>query len=136
MMLLADASVWSLALRRRHGAPFNQVELRMRDELAESIRGGRVAMVGPIRQELLSGIGDKAQFQETKIALGAFRDEPLGTPDYEEAARLHNICRRQGLQCGPVDILILAVARRRSWHVSTNDAAMMRCMEALATEPA
>ncbi len=133
-MLLADTSVWSLALRRRSGSPLTEAEERLRDGLAETIQSGLVAMIGPIRQELLSGIKDTAQFERIKVALEAFRDEAIDRADYEEAARLYNLCRAKGLQCGPVDILIIAVARRRKWRISTNDAAMTRCLEALTLE--
>jgi len=86
-------------------------------------------MIGPIRQELLSGIKESAQFEKVKKALGPFRDEAVETLDYEEAARLFNLCRSYGVECGPVDILFCAVARRRKWDVLTNDAVMKRCLE-------
>lgn len=133
MMLLADTSVWSLALRRSHGAALNAIEEGLRDELAEAIRIGGVVMVGPIRQELLSGIREQSQFEKLRVALQAFRDESLETSDYEEAARLYNACRGRGMECGPMDMLLLAVASRRKWKISTNDNAMKRCLEATAS---
>ena len=59
MKVLVDTSVWSLALRRSlpHAGP----EVL---ELIELIREVRVLMIGPIRQELLSGVKNKAQFQK------------------------------------------------------------------------
>lgn len=48
---LVDTSVWSLALRRKT-IPAN----RFVDELNELIKERRVQMIGPIRQEILSGI--------------------------------------------------------------------------------
>ena len=51
-----------------------------------------------VPQELLSGIKDQAQFDKLKRALDAFRDEPLATPDYEQAARMYNVCRGRGLE--------------------------------------
>ena len=58
MMVLVDTPVWSLALRRRpeHLSRSQQV---LASALAELIREGRVQMVGPIRQELLSGSARK-----------------------------------------------------------------------------
>jgi predicted nucleic acid-binding protein len=69
--VIVDTSVWSLALRRAK---------RMDDaaprELAELIREGRVVMLGPVRQELLSGIKQKAQFDMLREHLRAFPDHP------------------------------------------------------------
>ena len=132
MKLLADTSVWSLALRRRTTATLSTHEKRLVAALAEAIRDGRVVMIGPIRQELLSGIKVQAQFDKLRTALAAYRDEPIDTTDYEEAARLYNLCRTEGVQCGPVDILICAVAARRMWSVLANDAVMNRCVQIIA----
>jgi predicted nucleic acid-binding protein len=129
MKLLADTSVWSLALRRRPAAALSQEEKRLVALLTEAIHDGQVAMIGPIRQELLSGIKEQVQFEKLRTALAAYRDEPMGTPDYEEAARLYNLCRSQGAQCSPVDILICAVAVRRKWSVLANDARMNQCLQ-------
>src|ERR1019366_907693 len=129
MKLLADTSVWSLALRRRASATLSSEESRLKAALAEAISDGRVVMIGPIRQELLSGIKERAQFEKLRTALEAFRDEAIDTRDYEEAARFYNVCRGKGLECGPVDILICAVAVRRKWSVLANDALLNRCLQ-------
>ena len=129
MRVLADTSVWSLALRRKPSARLSAEERRLTGLLAEAISDGRVVMIGPVRQELLSGIKDQAQFDKLKRALDAFRDEPLGTIDYEAAARLYNLCRGRGVECGPVDILVCAVAARRGWKVLAHDASLNKCLE-------
>ena len=129
MKLLVDTSVWSLALRRRASATLSAKESELVKILTEAITDGRVAMIGPIRQELLSGIKEQAQFQNLKTALEPFRDEVMETTDYEEAARSYNLCRSRGVECGPVDIPICAVAWRRKWDVLANDAVMQRCLE-------
>jgi|SRR5271157_3555509 len=129
MKLLADTSVWSPALRRRASATLSPEEKRLTAVLAEAISDGRVVMIGPIRQELLSGIKEQAQFEKLRTALAAFRDEPINAPDYEDAARLYNVCRTRGVECGPVDILICAVAVRRKWSVLANDARLNKCLE-------
>jgi predicted nucleic acid-binding protein len=131
MKVLADTSVWSLALRRKKTAKLSAAEQHLVASLSEAISDGWVAMIGPIRQELLSGIKEEAQFERLKGALEAFLDEPLETADYEEAARLYNVCRSRGVECGPVDILICAVAARRKWKVLANDAALNKCLEVI-----
>jgi predicted nucleic acid-binding protein len=65
-------------------------------------------MIGSIRQEILSGIKEEAQFRKLRAALSAYRDEAIGTRDFEEAARLYNLCRSRGMESGTFDILICA----------------------------
>ena len=134
MKVLVDTCVWSLALRRKSRAALSEGEQRMVASLAEAIQDGRVAMIGPIRQEVLSGIKDLAQFEKLKSALEAFPDEQLTTLHYEEAARLFNLCRGRGVECGPVDILICAVAAREHWTILTSDQGLQRCMDVLNTD--
>ncbi len=128
MKVLVDTSVWSLALRRKDAASLSPEEQRLKAELAQALQDGRVAMIGMIRQELLSGIKDLAQYEKVKDSLDAFLDEPIGTADHEYAARLYNECRSHGCEAGPVDMLICAVAVRRSWQVLSSDAALIRSL--------
>ena len=128
MKVLVDTSVWSLALRRKDASSLSPEEQRLKTELAQALQDGRVAMIGMIRQELLSGIKDLAQYEKLKVSLDAFLDEPISTADHEYAARLYNECRSHGCEAGPVDMLICAVAVRRSWHVLSSDAALIRIL--------
>jgi predicted nucleic acid-binding protein len=132
--IIADTCVWSLALRRSSRAKLSQEEQRMVAQLGEAIRDGRVMMLGPIRQEILSGIRDKAQFAKTEGLLEPFPDESLETADYVEAARLFNVCWDHGVQCGPVDMLLCAVAARRRCEILTSDQGLLRCVEVLRAE--
>jgi len=126
--VLVDTSVWSLGLRRKDAAALGPEEQKLAAELTQAIQDGRVVMIGMIRQELLSGIKEQAQFEKVKAALDAFLDEPIDTADYEYAARLYNECRRYGCEAGPVDMLICAVAVRREWQVLSSDGALNRCL--------
>lgn len=134
MKLLVDTCVWSLSLRRRSKSALNEVEQRYVRSLAECIQEGRVAMIGPIRQEILSGVKDAGQFERLRSALDAFEDEPITTRDYEQAARSYNLCRSRGIECGSVGILICAVAAQNRWSILTSDSGLMRCVEALKAE--
>ena len=120
MMVLVDTSVWSLALRRRpehlSGSQQNLTQI-----LAELIREGRAQLVGPIRQELLSGIREQAQFTSIRDYLRAFPEPSLEAADYEEAASMNNQCRVRGIVGSAIDFLICAVAHRRGWHIFTTD---------------
>jgi predicted nucleic acid-binding protein len=120
MMVVVDTPIWSLALRRTpsHLKPEQE---RLKRELAELIREGRARMLGPIRQEILSGIREETQFRRLREYLRAFEDEPLTTADYEGAAHANNQCRRAGVAGSAIDFLICALAMRRGWAIFTSD---------------
>jgi hypothetical protein len=52
------------------------------------ISAGRAAIVGPVRQELLSGIRDTGDLRATREHLASFPDERIVTADYEQAPSL------------------------------------------------
>jgi len=116
MNVLVDTSVWSLALRRRRQRQHDAVA-----ELRELIREGRVAIAGPIRQELLSGIRAVADYEALQEDLRAFTDTALTTEDYERAAACFNECRAAGIQGSNTDFLLCAVAERRGLAILTTD---------------
>jgi predicted nucleic acid-binding protein len=91
-------------------------------ELAALIADGRVAMIGAIRQELLSGIKDHAHFERLRDPLGAFPDIEIRSNDYEEAASFYNLCRTKGIHGSNTDFLICAVAVRNEFLIFTKDA--------------
>ena len=121
MKVVVDTSVWSLALRRRTHRANAAVE-----ELRALIDEGRVAMLGVIRQELLSGIRTAEAFERLRDHLRPFSDEQLGTADFERAAEHFNTCRAQGVQGSNTDFLICAVAERRNLPILTADADFTR----------
>jgi len=114
--VVVDTSIWSLALRRA-----KRVDDAAPRELAELIREGRVVMLGPVRQELLSGMKVKAQFEMLREHLQSFPDLELEAADYEEAAAAFNRCRERGIQGSNTDFLICAAASRRDLSVYTTD---------------
>lgn len=116
MNVVVDTSVWSLALRR--GAPRGTASER---ELAELIREGRVLLVGPVRQEILSGVREPIQFRTLRDRLRAFPDVSLESRDHEEAAVCFNRCRAKGVQGSNTDFLLCAVAMRRAAALLTTD---------------
>jgi predicted nucleic acid-binding protein len=135
MKVLVDTSIWSLALRRKGGpAKLNDQEKRLVALLVEAIRDGRVLVAGPVRQEVLSGIATPEQFAEVKTRLDPFPDQPIASEDYIEAARLYNLCRRRGVQCGAVDMLLCALAYRNQWTILARDGGMERSIAAIEAE--
>jgi predicted nucleic acid-binding protein len=120
MNIVVDTSVWSLALRRQRASPAAEAL-----ELAELIREGRAAILGPVRQELLSGVPDQRQYATLRDYLRAFPDLALGSDDYEEAAAFFNRCRAKGVQGSNTDFLICAAAARRRLGILTAAADFM-----------
>ncbi len=119
-MVLVDTPIWSLALRRRN-TDLNSREQRLTAALRELIQDGRAQLVGPVRQELLSGIREEASFKKLRDHLRAFEQVPLDINDYEEAASLNNQCRAKGIAASSIDSLICATALRRNWQIFTTD---------------
>lgn len=134
MKMLVDTCVWSLALRRQDQARISADEKQILAQLREAIEDRRAAIIGPIRQEILSGLKDQSQFRKIEGLLEPFRDEEIKAADYVDAARLFNLCRNRGIQCGPIDILLCAVAIRNRYAIMTYDQSFKRCIEVLQAE--
>jgi hypothetical protein len=115
MKILVDTCVWSQVLR--HKNPNKELEAKLKD----LIHDGRVCIIGPIRQELLSGITSIKQFNALKKGLSAFEDIPIRTEHFEKAAEFSNICRSKGIQGSTIDFLICAVAYVDKLVIYTTD---------------
>jgi predicted nucleic acid-binding protein len=120
MLVLVDTPIWSLALRRT-STDLNPRERHLTKALRELIRDGRAQLVGPIRQELLSGIRPGTSFRRLRDQMRAFDDAHLELADYEEAAHIHNQCRSRGIAGSAIDFLVCAAAFRRDWQIFTTD---------------
>jgi hypothetical protein len=118
MIVFVDTPIWSLSLRRTRRTLSAQL---LCDELAELIREAKVGLIGPVRQEILSGIADDRKFDVIRSQLRGFEDVPLATTDFEQAARLSNRCRRRGIQGSQVDFALCAVAGRFGGSIFTTD---------------
>ena len=115
MKILVDTCIWSLVLRRK------QPDERFRNELGKLVLGHRIAMIGPIRQEILTGIPSKSQFQALQSHLRAFEDVVLSSRHFEMAAELSNNCMGKGFQGSHTDFIICAVAKSEKMAIYTND---------------
>jgi len=65
-------------------------------------------MLGPVRQEVLSGYSNKSKFDKLKYV----EDTQIVDDDYVQAATFSNTCRSKGAQGSHIDFLICAVAFR------------------------
>ena len=117
MDVLVDTSIWSLAFRRK-AAPLVPPEVL---ELKQLILECRARIIGPVRQELLSGIADREQYESLKVRLRAFPDVPMETGHFERAAEMFNQCRKAGIQGVHIDFIICAVAKEYGIPVFTSD---------------
>jgi predicted nucleic acid-binding protein len=115
MKILVDTCVWSLVLRRDGKAAAHTAELQ------NLILDNLVQMIGPVRQELLSGIRQEAQFQRLEKSLRSFPDLPISSADHVLAAKFYNRCRSKGIQGSNTDFLICALSARHKMPIYTTD---------------
>ena len=119
-MVLVDTPIWSLSLRRR-AIDLSSTERGITKSLSDLVRQRRVSLLGPTRQELLSGIREESQFLRIRDHLRGFPNIELDASDYENAAGATNQCRNSGIAGSPIDLLMCAVALRYGWPVFTTD---------------
>jgi len=120
MIILVDTSVWTVVFRRRFEqlGPEQRVYAAFLRQLIDLDLAG---MIGPIRQEILSGIRDEASFDKLRTKLEVFDDIPIYRRDYEKAAWGLNHCQRAGISGGDIDLLFCAVAIRLNAPILTLD---------------
>ena len=129
-MIIVDTSAWSVLLRRSSES-LSETQVRIRNEVAQLVREGRSALLGPVRQELLTGIRHREQFLRLRAQLRLHDDVGISGEDYEHAAELSNRCRTAGVQGSSVDFLICAVAIAHDWPIFSTDADFIRYQRVL-----
>lgn len=114
--VLIDTNIWSTYLRR------NAIEdSQLRYNLELLLQEGRIVFIGPIRQEVLSGIKDVKIFNLLKDYLSAFEDDVIYTHEYEKAAKITNDCIAKGIAISSIDAIIAAVVNKKEWELYTRD---------------
>ncbi len=78
-------------------------------------------MIGPVRQELLSGIRKEEQYRLLRDHLRAFPELEVTSRDYETAAEFFNCCRGKGIQGSNTDFLLCAIAANKKIPIFTTD---------------
>jgi len=116
LKVLVDTPIWSYSLRK-HNKKYN-AEI---NGLAFLIQYQSALIIGPIRQEILSGYSDLRKFNKLKQKLSYFENTPIHDSDYELAAEFCNKCRKKGIQGSHIDFLICAVAVRLDIPIFTTD---------------
>jgi predicted nucleic acid-binding protein len=115
MKVLVDTCIWSYALRHKNP------DLKIEIILKEIIKDGRLVIIGPIRQEILSGISKESQFDFLKEILSPFEDVPLTSNHFIKAAEFSNICMKKGIQGSNTDFLLCSVAYVENLEIFTTD---------------
>jgi predicted nucleic acid-binding protein len=113
--VLVDTPIWSQLFRRKQG--FGPQVDRLRQLIERQV----AMIIGPVRQEALSGIRTDEQFQRVRDRLRAFPDHPLAERHYERAAEFFNICRTHGIQGSSTDFLICAVSELDDLQIYSTD---------------
>lgn len=116
MNVIIDTCVWSIFFRRDRPRRDSVVL-----EVERLVRADQVQMVGPIRQELLSGAQPKERFDQLKEYLRFYPNILLDEEDDENAAHYYNLCRSRGVQGSGTDLLICAVSVRHGLKIFTTD---------------
>ncbi len=116
MKVLVDTPIWSYAFRSKKEG----FELHV-EELESLITDQRVLIIGPIRQEVLSGYSDIRKFEKLNEKLKHFENTSIIDDDYIQAAKFANICRKKGIQGSHTDFIICSVAHRVQAQIFTTD---------------
>ena len=116
MKVLVDTPIWSYALRTPNKEYQHEI-----NQLRSLIEDQRALIIGPIRQEILSGYSDLRKFKRLKEKLSFFDNAPIQDSDYELAAEMCNQCRKRGVQGSHIDFLLCAVAKRLDVPIFTTD---------------
>lgn len=114
IVILIDTSAWIEFLRDTGSSTCNRVD---------SLIGGEIATCEAVRMELLCGARNERHLQRLRRLLARAVAIPIQPADYDEAAALYRLCRREGETVRRLmDCLIGAVAIRADAAVLHNDA--------------
>jgi len=113
-VILIDTSAWVEFLRDT-GSP---VCARV-----DQLLSGEIAVCEPVRMEVLAGARDERHLNDLRRLLARATLLPTEATDYEEAAALYRVCRRNGETVRKmIDCLIVSVAIRADTSVLHDDA--------------
>ena len=112
-MILVDTSAWVEFLRDTGSAACNRVE---------ALLEGEIAICDAVRMEILAGARDERHLRSLQQLLARAVLLPMEPSDYDAAATLYRLCRREGETIRKmIDCLISAVAIRTGVPVLHND---------------
>ncbi len=113
VVILIDTSAWIEFLRDTGSPTCNRVD---------SVLDGEIATCDAVRMEVLAGARDEQHLQSLRRLLALAVTIPIRPADYDEAAALYRLCRREGETVRKlIDCLIGAIAIRADAAVLHND---------------
>ena len=115
MNVIVDTPIWSLVLRRE------KPNTKLQSIFSKLLEEGRIVLPGIIKQELLSGIKNKTQFNSLSEKLIHFPEVLASGTDHILAATFFNDCQKSGIQGSHIDFLIVAIAINNSVSIFTSD---------------
>ena len=121
MTVIVDTSVLSLAFRRRRPDHLSPAAQAVVQRLSRLLDDDQAAIIGMVRQELLSGVRSVKQFQALRDVLDGLVPIAVDSSDHDLAAESFNLCRARGIAATDVDMLVCAAASRRGLPVFTTD---------------
>jgi predicted nucleic acid-binding protein len=115
--LLVDTCVWSLAFRRDAATDLAEVKT-----LQHALEGAdQVFTTGLVLQELLQGFaGPKARSQLVERFSALAFLQP-GRDDHIQAAEIRNTCRRNGVQIGTIDAVLIQLCVKHELVLLSSD---------------
>jgi predicted nucleic acid-binding protein len=119
-MILVDTCIWSLALRRLR-RDLSPHERHLAFTLRDLIISGEACLIGPIRQELLSGIPSPSLHRNLRRQIEAQPDLPLTDEVWYGASEFFNTCRSAGIAADAIDMTIGAAAHVHGASIFTVD---------------
>ncbi len=112
-MILIDTSAWVEFLRDTGSVVCDRVEALLESD---------IATCDVVRMEVLAGARDERHLRSLQRLLARAVVLPMGPADYDDAATLYRICRREGETVRKlIDCLISAVAIRSDVPILHND---------------
>lgn len=112
-MILIDTSAWVEFLRGTGSPVCDRVE---------ALLDGEIATCDAIRMEVLAGARDEHHLERLRRLLARASVLPTTPADYDQAAALFRLCRREGSTIRRlIDCLIASVAIRAATPILHND---------------
>jgi predicted nucleic acid-binding protein len=117
MSVIVDTTIWSKYFRRK----YHEQNSGIINEVAKLIENQNIVVIGPVKQELLSGISNKNIFNKLRTKMRAFIDFKIKSADYELAAEYYNNCMKKGIQGSAIDFLLCSISVRNKFKIYTED---------------
>ncbi len=119
-MIFLDTSILSISYRRKYRKDIDKPsEVKLLEKMI--LDNEPLVISGIVLQEFLSGLKEEAQFQRLQ-KLGEFFPIIMATKQHHiEAAKIANICRRNGVATSATDCLIAAITIEKNGQLFTID---------------